>query len=70
MDLKNQENLLEHGIKFRKNTSNEAVSHNGKRNKNGKKRYINGAHGSGSSKMKEEYRKRRQVKSANKAARH
>ena len=38
--------------------------------KKGKKRYINGAHNSEASKMKAEIRKRRQIKSAKKAARH
>ncbi len=59
--------ILEKGIVFHKHREEESGT--GKKKK-GKKRYINGAHNSGASKMKAEIRKRRQIKSAKKAARH
>lgn len=62
------ERILERGIVFHKQRTES--SDDGKKKKKGKKRYINGAHNSGSSKMKAEYRKRRAIKSAKKAERH
>lgn len=62
------EKIIINGVKFHK-ARPEIESTPGKKKKS-KKRYINGAHNSGSAKMKAEIRKRRQIKSAKKAARH
>lgn len=62
------EKILINGVRFHK-ARPEGENTPGKKKK-GKKRYINGAHNSGSAKMKAEIRKRRQIKSAKKAAKH
>lgn len=61
--------ILEKGIVFRKPRPEGEDNAPGKKKK-GKKRYINGAHNSGAAKMKADIRKRRQIKSAKKAAKH
>ena len=68
MDEKDIQHILEHGIKMHRSFDGDATQQNKK--KKTKKRYINGAHNSGSAKMKAEYRRRRAIKSAKKAARH
>lgn len=61
--------IIEHGVVFHKARPEGSSEGTGKKKK-GKKRYINGAHNSGSAKMKAEIRRHRAIKSANKAARH
>ncbi len=63
------EKVLINGVRFHKARPEGESSKPGKK-KPGKKRYINGAHNSGAAKMKAEIRKRRQIKSAKKAAKH
>lgn len=63
------EKILEKGIVFKKARPEGESTTTGKKKKS-KKRYINGAHNSGSAKMKAEIRKHRALKSAKKAARH
>ena len=63
------EKLLVRGIVFHKQKEDDNDG-SGKKKKKAKKRYINGAHNSGSAKMKAEYRRKRAIKSAKKAERH
>ena len=60
------EKILIKGVVFHKQRAEEPDK---KGKKKGKKRYINGAHNSGSAKMKAEYRKRRAIKCAKRAER-
>lgn len=69
MNTEEFEKLLVRGLVFHKERDDDSQTGNKKKKKT-KKRYINGAHNSGSAKMKAEYRKRRAIKSAKKAARH
>ena len=53
------EHIIEHGKVFRKSSEGENTKNDKVKTKAKKTPYIKGAHGSGSAKMKAEYRRRR-----------
>ena len=53
------EHITEHGTVFRKSKSNSDSATDKRKTKAKKTTYIKGAHGSGSAKMKAEYRRKR-----------